>query len=176
MEIKVNKKELIHQGKVFNLFAENITLPNGHTTTLSIIRHPGASAMVAITEVKKMILIRQYRHAVNGFIWEIPAGTLDPGESPLDCAQRELVEEAGVSADVWHKLGEIIPVPGYSDERIHIFLAENLTKAEQKLDSDEVLEVHPFDFAEVLEMIRSGQIIDAKSISGIFMAKSHLNF
>jgi 8-oxo-dGTP pyrophosphatase MutT (NUDIX family) len=175
MEIKVHKKELIHQGKVFKLYAENVTLPNGYNTTLSIIRHPGASAMVAITDTRQILLIRQYRHAADGYIWEIPAGTLDPGESPMDCAQRELVEETGFSADTWQKLGEIIPVPGYSDERIHIYLAENLKQARQNLDGDEVLEVHPFEFTEVIEMIRTGQIMDAKSITGIFMAKCHLN-
>jgi ADP-ribose pyrophosphatase len=176
MEIQVHKKELIHRGKVFDLYGENITLPNGHTTTLSILRHPGASAMVALTEDLKVLLIRQYRHAAGGYIWEIPAGTLDPEESPLDCAQRELVEETGFSADAWHKLGEIIPVPGYSDERIHIFLARTLKQAEQNLDSDEVLEVHPFALPEVVGMITAGQIMDAKTISGIFLAKCHLHF
>ena len=174
MEPKVQKTELLYKGKVFGLYAETVTLPNGNTTTLNIIRHPGASAMVAVTPDRLIFLVRQYRYAADGYIWEIPAGTLDSGESPLDCAKRELAEEAGVSAGTWHKLGEIIPVPGYSDERIHIFLAVDLTETDQKLDTDEILEVHQFEFNDVLSMIRSGKIIDSKTIAAIYLAKDHL--
>ena len=174
MKAKVNHSDLAYSGKIFNIYTENVTLPNGNTTNLNILRHPGAAAMVALTDNREIILIKQYRHAVMDYIWEIPAGTLDPNETPLVCAQRELIEEAGVAAKKWDKLGEIIPVPGYSDERIHIFLATDLQKAEQNLDKDEVLEVHRFGFSEVFSMIRTGRILDGKSITGILLAKDRL--
>lgn len=171
---KLNHREFIHQGRVFNVFKDNVTLKNGTTIDLDIIRHPGASAMVAMTEHKEIILLKQYRYAVDDYIWEIPAGTLNPNEPPIECAKRELIEEAGVSAENWEKLGEITPLPGYSDERIHIFLASGLKEAEQNLDDDEILNVHRIQFQDAVTMIYSGRIIDAKSISGIFMAKDRL--
>ena len=174
MTVNVNRKDLVYTGKVFNLYTENVTLPNGNTTDLNILRHPGAAAMVALTEEQQIVLIKQYRHAINDYIWEIPAGTLDPDETPLVCARRELVEEAGVSANKWEKLGEIVPVPGYSDERIHIFLAAELEEDRQNLDVDEILDVHQIDFSKALSMIRKGQIVDAKSITGIFLARDYL--
>ena len=168
---KVNAVHPIHAGRVFELRKENITLPNGITLDIDIIRHPGASAIVPISNVGGVILIRQYRHAVGGFIWEIPAGTLNRGETPLACARRELVEETGFSAEVFHKLGEIVPVPGYSDERIHIFLAKGLGPARQHLDRDELLEVHEVPFDEAIHMIRRGEIVDGKTIAGLLLAE-----
>ena len=165
-----NHKSVLHQGRVFSLTRENITLDNGATIDIDIIRHPGASAIVAVSDDNKVVLIKQYRHAVGGYIWEIPAGTLNPQESPLACANRELIEETGFSARNWQKLGEITPVPGYSDERIHLFLAKELSPAVQKLDHDEMLNVHPVPFEEAIEMIHSGKIQDAKSITGLMMA------
>ena len=118
----------------------------------------------------KLLLLRQYRHALKEYIWEIPAGTLDPQESVLNCAKRELIEETGYSADQWQKLGEITPVPGYSDERIHIYLASALRPARQHLDKDEIINVHEIGFNQALEMIKRGEIRDAKSIAGLFLA------
>jgi ADP-ribose pyrophosphatase len=155
------------------MISENITLQNGVTTDIDVIRHPGASAIVPLPERGKVILIKQYRHAIGNFIWEIPAGTLNPKEKAIDCAKRELVEETGFAARAWQKLGEITPVPGYSDERIHIFLAENLEPAEQNLDSDEVLDVYDFKYEDALEMVYNGKIQDSKTIAGLFMAWQH---
>ena len=135
METKVLKKTQLHQGRVFALIREKITLPNGTTVDLDIIRHPGAAAMVPLSEDGSLVMIRQYRHAIGEYIWEIPAGTLNPDESPLECAKRELIEETGYSATEWEELGAIIPVPGYSDEKIHIFLAQGLRPARQDLDA-----------------------------------------
>lgn len=171
---RVNRSDLLYRGRIFTLIKENITLENGVTTNLDIIRHPGASAVVPILHNHRVILIRQYRHAVEGFIWEIPAGTLDENETPLQCAKRELREEAGFSADVWEKLGEITPVPAYSDERIHVFLATDLAPAEQKLDRDEILNVHEVKIDDAVEMIYGGEIQDGKTISGLLMAKHWL--
>ena len=150
MSAITNERVTLHKGRVFTLVREKVTLENGVTVDLDIVRHPGAAAMVPLMENGTLLMIRQYRHALGGFIWEIPAGTLNPGETPLTCAKRELVEEIGYSADTWHKLGEITPVPGYSDERIHIYCAMDLSPAIQQLDRDEILNVHEVGFDPTL--------------------------
>ena len=170
MTAKVNKKTHLHKGKIFDFFKENVTLDNGVTTDFEIIRHPGAAAIVPAFQTDRIILIKQYRHAVGDFIWEIPAGTLDANETPLECAKRELKEETGFSSDMWHELGKITPLPAYSDECIHIFIAANLVKSEQNLDKDEILEVHEIKVPDALQMIYRGDIKDAKTIAGLFMA------
>jgi 8-oxo-dGTP pyrophosphatase MutT (NUDIX family) len=175
MSAKVNKSVALHKGKVFTLLRENVTLDNGVTVDLDVIRHPGASAVVPVSGENRLLLIKQFRHAVGDYIWEIPAGTLDPDETYLECAQRELVEETGFSANNWQKLGEIIPVPGYSDERIQIFLATELSPAEQNLDKDEVLAVHEIRMDKAIDMIHEGAILDGKTITGLFMANRWLN-
>lgn len=170
MTARVNHRKPLHRGRVFNMDRENVSLDNGVTIDMDIIRHPGAAAVVALTDSgRSMILVRQYRHAVGGYIWEIPAGTLDGGESPLDCAQRELIEETGYTADAWEKLGEVVPVPGYADERIHLYLADGLRGAQQQLDADEILEVHEMKLEKILKMADSGQIQDAKTLTGLFL-------
>jgi 8-oxo-dGTP pyrophosphatase MutT (NUDIX family) len=174
MAAKVNSRTTVHRSRVFNLIRENITLVNGVTTDLEFLEHPGAAAIVPFLDETRVLLLKQYRHAIKDYIWEIPAGTLDPQESVMNCARRELIEETGYSADQWQKLGEITPVPGYSDERIHIFLADGLRPAEQHLDKDEIIHVHAIEFNEALEMIKQGKIQDAKSIAGIFLAFERL--
>ncbi len=174
MTAKVHHTVTLHQGRVFRLTRERITLPNGVSADLEIIRHPGAAAVVPLADEHTVLLIRQYRHAVGGYIWEIPAGTLDPGEEPLECARRELVEETGFSASSWHRLGETTPLPGYSDERIHIFLAAELTPEAQNLDGDELLTVRRTPLEEAVEMIYRGEIHDGKTLSGLLLARRHL--
>lgn len=164
----------IHCGKVFRLVQEELTLPNGFRTSLELVRHPGAAAIVAIASSGNVLLLRQYRHAVGQFIWEIPAGTLTPGEEPLECAKRELIEETGYEALELKGLGEMVPVPGYSDERIHIFLATQLRSATQSLDRDEVIAVHSIPFSQTMDMIRNREIQDAKTIVGLILAKMAL--
>lgn len=172
MSSRCQESNIIHTGRVFALYRDRVRLPNGVETALDIIRHPGAAAIVPITAQGNVLLIRQYRYAVKDTIWEIPAGTREPGESPLACARRELGEEAGVAAATWHKLGEIMPLPAYSDEVIHLYRAMDHTPVQQRLDPDEILEIHEFSFDETLEMIRTGAIRDAKTISGLMMAQS----
>jgi ADP-ribose pyrophosphatase len=171
---QTDSKTLIHTGRVFNVFQEIVTLPNGAAIKLDVIRHPGAAAIVPLTRNQTVIMLEQYRHAVGGTIWEIPAGTLDDKETPLICAQRELTEETGYTAAAWQKLGEITPLPGYSDERIQIFLATDLTLSVQSLDPDEVLDVREIAFTEALDMISRGTIQDAKTICGLFMTHAWL--
>jgi ADP-ribose pyrophosphatase len=174
MPASVNRRSVMHRGRVFQLVRENVTLDNGTTTDLDFIEHPGAAAIVALTGENDVVLVRQYRHALGQYIWEIPAGTLDPGEPVLDCARRELAEEAGYAAAEWRKLGEITPVPGYSDERVHLFLATGLSAAAQRLDADEVLEAHGRPLAEAAAMIARGEIQDAKSICALLLAQNWL--
>lgn len=174
MPASVNRRSVIHRGRVFQLVRENVTLDNGTTTDLDFIEHPGAAAIVALKGENDVVLVRQYRHALGQYIWEIPAGTLDPGEPVLDCARRELAEETGYAAAEWRKLGEITPVPGYSDERIHLFLATGLSAAAQRLDADEVLEAHGRPLAEAAAMIARGEIQDAKSICALLLAQNWL--
>lgn len=170
MSATTNQSVSLYEGSVFKLLRENITMDNGVTVDLDIIRHPGASAIVPILKGDTLLMIKQYRHSVGDFIWEIPAGTRESKETYLECARRELIEETGYSAGAWQKLLEITPLPGYSDERIHIFLATGLTPAAQKLDADEVLNVHEMALPDAIEMIRRGDVQDGKTISGIFMA------
>jgi len=169
MSAQVNSRITVHQGKMFRLVRENITLSNDVTVDLDIIRHPGASAIVPLYDDKTVLMIKQYRHAIGDFIWEIPAGTLNLNETPLECAKRELVEETGFIASVWHKLGEITPLPAYSDERIHLFVCAKLVAAEQNLDKDEMIDVHKCTVDDIMEMIYSGVIQDGKTIIALFM-------
>jgi 8-oxo-dGTP pyrophosphatase MutT (NUDIX family) len=172
MPSRCNDSTLVHQGRVFALRRDQVTLPNGVATTLEVIRHPGAAAIVPVTDRGHVLLIRQYRYAIDAYIWEIPAGTMEPGELPLACARRELAEEIGVSAQSWQELGVVVPLPAYSDETIHLYRAEGLLPAAQHLDPDEILEIHEFRYEEALAMIRTGQIRDAKTITGLMTARS----
>jgi ADP-ribose pyrophosphatase len=169
-----NRSTLIRKGRVFDVYAENVTLPNGVSLDMEIIRHPGAAAIVPVMADQRVLLIKQFRHAVDGFIWEIPAGTLDAGETPRRCAERELIEETGYSARRLEKLGEITPLPAYSDERIHLYIATGLDRSDQNLDADELLYVHPMALERALEMIAEGQIQDAKTIVALNMTAGRM--
>ena len=171
MSTQVHKKTPLHRGRVFTLYRETVTLENGVTTDLDIIHHPGASAIVPLIDNDTVILIRQYRHAVGREIWEIPAGTLENDETPLHCARRELPEETGYRARHFHEIGTLVPVPGYSDEQVHLFVAVDLSPAEQSLDADEIIRVHPCPLSDALSMIRRGDIIDAKTVSALFLTR-----
>lgn len=164
----------IYKGRIVDLRVEHTRLPNGRAVTLEVIHHPGASAIVAVDGRGAVALIRQFRHAVGGFIWEVPAGTLAPGEAPEACAQRELREEAGLVAAEWMALGSIITTPGFCDERIHLFLARGLSDAAQALDCDEVLTVSRVPLSEALAMAQRGEIEDAKSIAALYRAAAAL--
>ena len=174
MSAKINNRITIHRGKVFTLVRENVTLENGTTTDVEFIEHPGATAIIPFLDDTRVILLKQYRYALKRYIWEIPAGTLDPQGEVISCAKRELIEETGYSAERWLRLGEITPLPGYSNECIHVFLATELQPAEQHLDEDEVIQVQEVEFLKALEMIANGEIKDAKSIAGLFLASAWL--
>lgn len=174
MSARINRKTRIHRGRVFELITENITLSNGATVDTDVLRHPGAAVIVPLLENGNIVLIRQYRHAIGTRIWEIPAGTLDHDESPLACAKRELAEETGYLAARFEPLGVIIPCPGYSDERLHVFIASDLKPVSRNLDDDELVDVHIVRFDDAIQMIYKGEIQDAKTIAGLFLAASKL--
>jgi ADP-ribose pyrophosphatase len=159
----------IYSGKVLKLDLDTVALPNGRTTDLEILRHPGASAVVPLQEDGRVVLIRQLRHAAGGFIYEIPAGKLDPHEDPRDCAARELEEEVGYRAGFLVLLTSIWTAPGFTDEVIHIFQGTNLEKGIQALDQDEVLEIVEWPLEEAMARIQDGTIRDAKTIIGLQM-------
>ena len=164
----------IYKGRIVDLRLETVTLPNRVTVTLEMIRHPGAAAIVPVHEDGSVTLVHQYRHAADGYIWEIPAGKLDADEDPVWCAARELQEEVGLKAGELVRLGMILTAPGFCDERIHLFLARQLTATAQQLDEDEVLSVSRIPLPQALDMIRSGAIQDAKTIAGLHHAAAYL--
>jgi 8-oxo-dGTP pyrophosphatase MutT (NUDIX family) len=162
------------QGKVFEFKSEEATLPNGRRATIEVVRHPGSSAIVPVRGDQSVMLLKQYRPAIGRSIWEVPAGTMREGEDPLDCAKRELQEETGFVGHCFEKVGELLTAPGYSDERIHLYLAKDLIPSEQKLDEDECLEIHSFSFEEVMGMINRGEIQDAMSMVALQRVYSRL--
>jgi len=157
----------IFSGRVVNLRLETVTLPNGATVEMELIRHPGAAAIIPMKDDGTVMLIRQYRHAVGGFILEIPAGKLDPGEKPRDCAARELEEEIGLRAALLEPVITFFTTPGFTDEVIHIFKATGLTPGIQKLDRDEVLDVIELPLERAIAQIADGTIRDGKTIVGL---------
>ncbi len=158
------------RGFVVRAQTERVQLPNGHWVDLDIVRHPGAAAVVPITASGEVVLIRQYRHAAGGMLVEVPAGKLEPGEEPASCAARELEEEAGQRAGRLVSLGWIWTTPGFTDERIYLFAALELTPVPQQLQADEVIETLVLPFAEALEWVWSGRIQDAKSALALLHA------
>lgn len=160
-----------HRSRVFTLVSRRVELPNGRRTTLDIIDHPGAVAVVPIHEDGSVSLLRQFRLAARGELYEIPAGTREPGERPRTTALRELIEEAGVKARSLRKVAEFYTAPGFCTERIHLFVARGLSPASAERDADEVLRPVRVPYERALRMIRSGAIRDAKSIVGLLMAR-----
>jgi ADP-ribose pyrophosphatase len=157
----------IFKGRVVTLDIDTVTLPNGATIELEMIHHPGAAAVVPMKEDGTVILIRQYRHAAGGYIYEIPAGKLHPGEDPKVCAARELQEEIGYRADSLELLTSVLTTPGFTDEVIHIYMGTGLTKGKQDLDHDEVIEIVELPLEKALAQIIDGTIRDAKTIVGL---------
>ena len=152
---------------------ERVTLPNGRDVDLDIVRHPGAAAVVPFVSEEEVLLIRQYRYAAGGTILEVPAGKLDPGEQPEQCAARELEEEAGQRAGRLESLGWIFTTPGFTDEVIHLFAAYDLETVPTRHQADEVIELVPLRLDEALDRIWRGEIPDAKSALALLHAARH---
>jgi len=166
----------VYDGRIVKVDRDTVKLPNGAAVELEMIRHPGASAIVPFLSDPTsydphILLIKQYRHAAGRFIYEIPAGKLDAGEEPLACATRELLEETGCTAKNIEHIYTFFTTPGFTDEQIHAFVATGLTRGEQQLQGDEVMTVEMVAMSRALEMIRTGEIVDAKSaLSILFVA------
>jgi 8-oxo-dGTP pyrophosphatase MutT (NUDIX family) len=165
----------VFTGRVIEVNVERVQLPNGSTAELEIIRHPGGAAIVALDEDNRVCLLRQFRHAVDGWIWELPAGKIDNREPPLDTARRELEEEAGMAAASWRSLGDYVSSPGVLTEVVHLFLATQLTRLPPRPEEHEVFEVHWLPFTDALQMARSGELRDGKSLVGLFRAATHVS-
>lgn len=164
----------IYTGRVLNLDVDSVRFPDGSSGDLEMIRHPGAAAVIPVlsadgSDDPQLLLIRQYRYAAGGLIWEVPAGRLEEGESPEACARRELLEETGATAGRWDRLTTIYTTPGFTDERIHIFAARDLVvrPQETRRESDEFMEVKPVSVRAAIEMIREGEIVDGKTIVSV---------
>lgn len=164
---------VVHRGRSIVVKVERAVLPDGRSVELDVVRHPGAAAVVPFESAERVLLIRQYRHAAGGTIWEVPAGKLD-GEAPERCAARELEEEVGRRAGRLVPLGTILTTPGFTDEVIHLFAAFELEPVPQRLDDDEVIEVVPVPLERALAMIWSGELRDAKSALALLHAARHL--
>jgi len=170
MSGRVVKSERVFEGKLLRIDREEIELPHGKHAVLETIRHPGAAAVLPFLPDGRVVLIRQYRHAAGGFIVEVPAGKLDPGEQPERCARREVEEETGWRAGELVPLGSILTTPGFTDEVIWLFEAHALVRGRQALEADEVLDTLEVPFEEAVAMVRCGAITDAKSVASILLA------
>lgn len=165
----------VYTGKVISLDVDVVRFPDGSVGELEMIRHPGASAIVPFLsdprgEDPQVLLIRQYRYAAEGYLLEIPAGRLDAGEDPRDCARRELKEETGCSAVEVDYLFTMYTTPGFTDEKIHLFMATGLVAGEAKHEADEFLALEPMLLSRALELIETGEIKDAKTALGLLFA------
>ena len=157
----------IYKGRIIELSLDRVRLPNGSECELEMIRHPGAAAVVPVDDRGDVLLVRQYRYATSGWLLEVPAGKLDGGESPESCAKREVEEETGFRPGRLTPLGWIWTTPGFTDERIWLFLAERLEPSRQDLQRDEVLSVERLPLDEAIGMAARGEIVDAKSICAL---------
>jgi ADP-ribose pyrophosphatase len=172
---KIHKTSELYKGRIFSFVTEDVTLPNDSRTEMAFVRHPGSIAVVPLLDDNTVIMEIQYRHPVRDYLFEIPAGTMDPGESPLACARRELEEETGYVADEFIELGNVHILPAYSDEKIHLYLARGLTPSKQNLDQDEIIKVVEYPLDETFPMIAAGRISDALTILSLQRAWFYLN-
>ena len=162
----------LYAGRIFRLNRDSVRFPDGSEAEMDIVRHPGASAIVPFMSDPKgddpqLLLLRQYRYAAGGYIYEVPAGRLDGDESPISCAVRELKEETGCTAETMEPLFTMFTTPGFTDETIHVFMATGLVHGESAREADEFADVVIMRLAEALELIRVGEIMDAKTALAI---------
>ena len=161
---------VVFRGKVINVTHDQVKLPNGAQAELEVVHHPGGAAAVALDAEGRVCLLRQYRHAAGGWIWELPAGKLEPQEPPETTASRELEEEAGRRAQRWHSLGYILSSPGVFDEKIYLYLARDLSEVSINHEEHESIEVHWVPLDSALDRALSGEIMDAKTVIGLLRA------
>ena len=164
----------IHSGRIIDVSTERLRYGNGREYDLDFVRHPGAAAVVAVDGSGRVCLVRQYRHGVTDFLWEIPAGKLDAGEAPQNCAVRELAEETGVSARRWTSLGTYVPAPGIFTEIIHLYLARDLEVGTPAPDADEELEIQWLPLSDAADRVLRGEWNDGKTAMALWRAQYQL--
>lgn len=172
--MSLEKVTPIFTGRVLQVNVEQVRLPNDHVATLEIVHHPGGAAVVPLDDANRVCLIRQYRHAAGGWIWEVPAGKIDNQEPPLQTAQRELEEEVGRRARQWRTLGDYLSSPGFLTEVVHLFLATGLTEVATRPEASEVLEAHWLPFERAMQMAHSGELRDGKSLAALLRAAAYV--
>ncbi len=173
-DYKVVSSKEVYNGKIFKIVEDEIMLPNGKIARRDVLEHNGASAMLPIDENGNIILVRQHRHPVKDFVLEIPAGKLEIGEDPKECAIRELEEEIGYKSNDFSFMFKTYIAVGYSSEVIYIYLAKDLVKTKQNLDEDEFLDIETYSLEQCLEMIENGAIVDSKTIASVLFYKTIL--
>jgi ADP-ribose pyrophosphatase len=163
------ESQQVFKGKVFSVDRDRVKMPNGRTVTVDVVRHSRSVVLVPVPEPGKVILIRQYRYAVNAFLWELPAGSVDEGESPEQAARRECHEEIGLVPSTIVRLSAIYPTPGYCDEEMVFFRLSGLEKTDEQaaVDEDEDIEARVFELRDAREMVRRGEIQDMKTLVGL---------
>ncbi len=164
------KSTMRFAGRIIRVTVDEVVLPNGTRADLEVVHHPGGAAVVAVDRDDRVCLLRQYRYVAGGWIWELPAGKLEPHEPPVETARRELIEEAGVEARRWSSLGSYLSSPGVFSEVLHLYLALDLTPAAAAPEKNEVFEVHWVPFAEACERALGGDIRDGKTAIGLLRA------
>ncbi len=163
-----------HRGRVIEVSTERLRYANGREYDLDLVRHPGAAAVVPVDDAGRVCLVRQYRHGIEDFLWEIPAGKLDAGEPPAVCAVRELAEETGIAAQRWTSLGLYVPAPGIFTEVIHLYLAQDLTVGVPAPDADEEIEQQWIALPEAVDRVLRGDWNDGKTALGLLRARDRL--
>jgi ADP-ribose pyrophosphatase len=171
---KVAQSNLVHRGRLFNVELLEVKDAHGRVHVREVVRHPGAVLIVPVLDATRVVMIRNNRAVVDERLWEFPAGKLETGEDPKDAAGRELEEETGFRAASVRKLGEFYTSPGFTDELMRVFVAEGLSKFDQRLEADEDIEVEAVSLAEVAVMVRDGRLRDGKSIAGFHMWRNQL--
>jgi len=174
--MKPDKQTVHFRGRIIRVTTDEVLLPNGQRALLEVVHHPGGAAAVALDDAQRVCLLRQYRYVADGWLWELPAGKLEPHEPPLTTAQRELAEEAGVSAQHWRSLGICLSSPGVFSERLHLFLATGSERVPAKVahERSEVIEVHWVAFAQACDWALDGTIADCKTALGLLRAREAL--
>ncbi|MEM4297115.1 MAG: NUDIX hydrolase [Nitrososphaerota archaeon] len=169
---RVLSSEVVYQGRLFRVRKDELEMVAGRKVIREVVEHPGAVAIVPLLEDGSVIMVEQYRHPARKTLLEIPAGTLAKGESPEECARRELMEETGMKAKELKKLLQCYVAPGYSTELIHIFVAKGLSKAEAKPEFDEHIKTSRLKLPTIIDMIKKGEIEDAKTICAILILEA----
>ena len=164
---KVLKSEMIYEGKVFGVRADEVEEPNGVKATRVVITHPGSVVVLPVLKGGRILMIEQYRHATRQYLWELVAGRIDEGETVMEAAARELKEETGYSAKRFSEFLDVWPTPGFLEERMHILLAVGLTEGEATPEEDEKIVSHAYTVKELKQMMKGGKLRDGKSIAGI---------